>query len=314
MAQVWVALMEPVHERLQYLGLESGAPIILLPQGRLGLLPLHAAWREVDGQPRTFLDEYTVTYAASAYTLYTSQRRLQQPARQKDDLLLVVNPTKDLHFTPVEGEQVAARFPASTLKEVLKGTEATEEAVVAATIGKAYLHFSCHGEYDWQTPVQSHLKFARSEKFTLADIMRRLDLGASRLVVLSACETGLTDIRQTPDEFVGLPAGFMQAGAPAVLSTLWWVDDQSTSLLMDRFYQHHIQDNEPPAVALRKAQQWLRQATRRELDVYYSSYITRHMSADDAYKLQGPIVLGGDPDECPFAHPYYWAGFTCYGS
>lgn len=314
LAQVWADFMKPVYERLQSLGVAQGAPIILLPQGRLGLLPLHAAWREVNEQPRAFLDEYTVTYAASAYTLQVSQHRLQQSARQQNSLLMVVNPTRDLTFTPVEGVQVAARFPATTLKQALKETEATEKAVVTATKGKAYLHFSCHGFYNWQNPLESGLILADGERFTLSDIMRRLDLGASRLVVLSACETGLTDIRQTPDEFVGLSAGFMQAGAPAVISTLWAVNDQSTSLLMDRFYQHHIQDNDPPAVALRKAQQWLRQVTRHELGSYYFSYITRHMSAEDASKLHEVVTLEGDPDECPFAHPYHWAGFTYYGS
>lgn len=61
---------------------------------------------------------------------------------------------------------------------------------------------------------------------------------ACRLVTLSACETGITDIRQSPDEFLGLQAGLLQAGAPTVVSTLWPVDDLSTMLLMERFYQN----------------------------------------------------------------------------
>lgn len=55
-------------------------------------------------------------------------------------------------------------------------------------------------------------------------------LGRPRLVELTACETGLYDINRNPDEFVGLPATFMQLGAGGVLNTLWQVDDLATAL------------------------------------------------------------------------------------
>jgi CHAT domain-containing protein len=313
LTELWSGLMEPIYQRLQELNLPDEANVIIMPQGGLALLPLHAANGTVNGQPLAFGDAYTVTYAASGYALRTSQRRAQQPTRQQQSLLAVINPTQDLPYTSVEGDQVIASFSVTTPKTVLRETEATEAAVIAATAGKAYLHFSCHGFYNWQTPLESGLLLANKEILSLADILHRLDLGHSRLVVLSACETGMTDFRQTPDEFIGLPAAFLQAGAPGVVGTLWAVNDQSTSLLMDRFYQYHIQQRQPPATCLRLAQQWLRQATRQEIGDYYFSYITR-MSADDAFQLHGPIVEGGEPDECPFAHPYHWAGFVYYGA
>jgi CHAT domain-containing protein len=195
---------------------------------------------------------------------------------------------------------------------VLKETEATKRAVSGAAADKAYLHFSCHGFYHWRDPIQSGLLLAEDETLSVADIIQYLNLDASRLAVLSACETGITEFREAPDEYIGLPAGFLQAGVPGVVSTLWAVNDQSTSLLIDRFYQYHIQQQRPVAAALRLAQQWLRQATRQEIGNYYYSYITR-MGAADAYNLHGPMIEEGELDECPFAHPYYWAGFTYYG-
>ena len=59
-------------------------------------------------------------------------------------------------------------------------------------------------------------------------------LGHPRLVTLSACETGRYDTQRAPEEFVGLPATFMQLGATGVLATLWQADDLATALLMTR--------------------------------------------------------------------------------
>ncbi|OUL69376.1 hypothetical protein CA603_50910 [Paraburkholderia hospita] len=49
----------------------------------------------------------------------------------------------------------------------------------------------------------------------------------------------ITDVSKSPDEYLGLPAGFLQAGAPARVSSLWAVDDGSTALLTSRFHKNH---------------------------------------------------------------------------
>ncbi len=67
--RLWDVLMGPVHERLGKLGLGEGDQVLLMPHGGLGLLPLHAAWREVNGKKRAFLDDYTVVYTPSGTTL-----------------------------------------------------------------------------------------------------------------------------------------------------------------------------------------------------------------------------------------------------
>ncbi len=61
-----------------------------------------------------------------------------------------------------------------------------------------------------------------------------LDLSA-QLVVLSACETGLGKL-STGDELVGLQRAFLYAGTPAVVTTLWKVDDRASFVLMREFY------------------------------------------------------------------------------
>jgi CHAT domain-containing protein len=118
----------------------------------------------------------------------------------------------------------------------------------------------------------------------------------------------MTDTQESPDEFIGLPTGFLQAGATGVVSTLWAVSDKATSLLIKHFYRKHMNEGLPPDQALRSAQLWLRDATRQELGETYKS-ITR-MSQNEAYR---ELVMDGDPGEKPYANPYYWAAFTLTG-
>jgi len=312
---LWKLLLGPVHERLLDLGLCEGNPVVLMPQGGLGLLPLHAAWREADGEKRYFLDDYTVSYAPSGYALQISQRRIQEPRRQQCSLLAVVNPTADLTFAPLEGEAVAALFDPEA-RQVLVKEEASSDVVVAQTPGRSYLHFSCHGFYNWQDAMRSGLILAGGTALTLSEIIARLKLSATRLVTLSACETGLTDFRQSPDEYIGLPAGFLQAGTPAVLSTLWAVDDKSTTLLMEHFYRHHLLDGLQPATALRQAQRWLRDTTNAEKAAYFEAFLPESVGgtasniADALYKS----VILAQPSAREFTHPFYWAAFTYTGA
>lgn len=315
--QLWQFLIGPIHERLQTIGMPTGTSVILMPHSGLGFLPLHAAWREVDGLKRAFLDDYIVSYAPSAYSLSVSHSRLQRDERLKRSLLAVVNPTGDLDYTNIEGEAVAALFDAEA-KQILLENEATPSAIMQAASGLTYLHFAGHGLYDWQDIMKSGLVLADGATMTLSEIIISLTLDITRLVTLSACETGLTGIWQSFDEYVGLPAGFLQAGAPGVVSTLWAVDDLSTMLLMERFYEYHLQHGMEIAAALRQAQLWLRDVTAAELSERFSA---------ERQVLLGSIRMSTEvvsrefrrfamlnPDERPFAHPFYWAPFIFSGA
>jgi CHAT domain-containing protein/predicted LPLAT superfamily acyltransferase len=312
---LWEMLLGPIQQRLTTLGLAEGAPVLLMPQGGIGLLPLHAAWREVDGTQRAFLDDYTVSYAPSGYALTISQRRQREPHRQQRSLMAVINPMANLPFTSIEGEAVMALFDPAMRQHLIEDN-ATMDAVVQGASGRSYLHFACHGFYAWHNPMQSGLLLAGGRPLTLAEIIAKLDLRATRLVTLSACETGLTDIRQSPDEYLGLPAGFLQAGAPAVISTLWAVDDLSTMLLMEHFYQAHLHDHVPPAAALRQAQRWLRDLTADDLRQRFAAereaLLTTRMPGE-VVSTQYRRFAALDPDARPFAHPFYWAAFTFSG-
>jgi len=79
-----------------------------------------------------------------------------------------------------------------------------------------------------------------------------LDLRRTRLVVLSACDTGLGEVR-IGEGVLGLRRGFIQAGAQNLLITLWPIDDVSAVDLMRDFYSE-LKTNEKPARALWRVQ------------------------------------------------------------
>jgi CHAT domain-containing protein len=97
---------------------------------------------------------------------------------------------------------------------------------------------------------------------TLRDLLEQR-LTSARIAVLSACETSMsgTDL---PDEVVGLPTGLTEAGAAAVIGSLWWVPDVATTLVMSVFYQLWREEGRSPADALRRAQQWVRDSTNAD--------------------------------------------------
>jgi CHAT domain-containing protein len=84
-----------------------------------------------------------------------------------------------------------------------------------------------------------------------------LDLNAE-LVTLSACQTGLSKVF-AGDELVGLMRGFLYAGVPSLIVSLWAVNDRSSSEFMKLLYRR-LTDGGRKRAALREAQLALKEA------------------------------------------------------
>lgn len=139
--------------------------------------------------------------------------------------------------------------------------DANKETVTSPSLGThRVIHFATHALINNQHPELSGLVLSLVDKhgqprdgfLRMSDVFN-LRLPAE-LIVLSACQTGLgKEIRG--EGFIGLTRGFMYAGSPRVLTSLWQVDDKSTSELMTRFYQGLLGAKRlSPAAALREAQ------------------------------------------------------------
>ena len=92
--------------------------------------------------------------------------------------------------------------------------------------------------------------------FLTAQEIAAMDLRGTRLVVLSACESGLGDV-PVGQGVLGLRYAVMVAGAQALIMTMWPVQDKTTQLLMTEFYRNWSNDIHP-ALALQKAQKRIR--------------------------------------------------------
>jgi CHAT domain-containing protein len=179
--------------------------------------------------------------------------------------------------------------------------------------------------------LRSCLLLAEGERLELGEILARPALHGTRLVVLSACETAVSDVQHAPDQAIGLAGGFLRAGCAGVVASLWRVDDLTSAALMVRFYQNYMGAVGStgralrPAQALRAAELWLREATADEL-VKFGRGLREHASDEirntanvtRALRSLGNQIVLRFVAERPKSKPYngssVWAAFVAWGA
>jgi CHAT domain-containing protein len=232
----------------------------VVPHGVLHHVPFHALY---DGSEH-LIDRHDVVYGASAAVIRLCRERRRPPGTVRDLVLAV--PDQAAPSLAEEAQVLGALLPQA---DVFVGEEAT--AAVLARYGGAAgrVHIAAHGVFRGDNPLFSSLRLGDTW-LNLVDVFN-LSLG-SDLTTLSACETGLSSVIGG-DELFGLSQGFLYAGTPSLVVSLWRVNDPTTTVFMRRFYEGLLR-GEGKAAALRQA----------ALDV----------------KREHP-------------HPYYWAPFILMG-
>jgi CHAT domain-containing protein len=184
-------------------------------------------------------------------------------------------------LSPLSGAEQEAQWVAQRLGVTpLRGSMATEQVVRARLSGASLVHLATHGfAFSSDDHVrQSFLAFAPGDgqdgTLTVGEILddATLTLRAD-LVVLSACQTALGDLKQA-EGTVGLQRAFVAKGARALLVSLWSISDDATTLLMRRFYTHWLDDpgHQNKAEALRRAQADVRSDPRFEHPRYWAAF------------------------------------------
>ena len=172
-----------------------------------------------------------------------------------------------LKFVPKNQQKQAFDFEANI--NTAKSSELNEYKII---------HFATHGIMNSQNPELSGIVLSLFDQqnkpqngfLRLRDIYN-LNLSAE-LVVLSACQTGLgKEIKG--EGLIGLTRGFMYAGSPRVIVSLWSVDDAATAELMSKFYQKMLKEGLKPGAALRAAQLELLQQQKWQLPYYWGAFI-----------------------------------------
>jgi CHAT domain-containing protein len=220
--------------------------LVIVPHRALHYVPFHALF---DGA-RALIDRCEVLQAPSAAVL---QRCLGRPPRPLRRGLLLGVPDER---APKVRDEVLAIAPLLGEAQVLVGEEASLGALREGAARADVLHLACHGQFRYDNPLFSALRLG--DGWLTARDAYDLQLGGA-LVVLSACETGVSAIAPG-DELIGLARGFFAAGAPTMLVSLWTVDDSSTAELMLEFYGRML-GGARPAAALRAAQRAQRERT-----------------------------------------------------
>lgn len=188
-----------------------------------------------------------------------------------------------LDYSLQEANSITSAAPRGSWMKAVGFRASRATATSPALRQFSIVHFATHGLLNEKHPELSGIVLSLVDErgrpsdgfLSLRDIYR-LELPAD-LVVLSACRTGIG--KQVRGEgMIGLTRGFMYAGAPRVVVSLWRVEDEATAELMKRFYRHMLGKNRmPAAAALRRA------------------------------KIE--MAEGGGP----WGAPYYWAGFVLQG-
>lgn len=296
------ALLAPVWARLTVSVLEELVTLCIVPHGPLHRVPIQAL---PDPAGNDLLARGYDVIVAPSLSAWLEDALLPPPART--DAVLAYAP--DLVHAQTEAFAIARLLGVRPLV----GHQARRADFLAVAQRARVLHCSCHGTFDRHAPLRSALHLADG-RVTAADLLATGSLPMD-LVFLSACESGRSEV-EGADELMGLVRAFLLGGTCTVVVSLWRVDELSTRILAELFYEAYVDDQQPPARALRLAQLGVRTLTLTSLadrlarDGLMGETLDATLNRLVAMNASWPSA----DHQHPLAHPYFWAGFVVVGS
>jgi CHAT domain-containing protein len=230
--------------------------VVIVPDGPLNELPFAAL---VDARSGRYLVDLCETaFSPSAKEFLFATVKLATPARAPLRVLAAGSQTPGADRLPAaerELRDVARVYKGSTL---LAGSEASPARVTKLAPAFSIIHLAGHAQANAIQPALSFIQLApgpNDDGRLYAAPITRWSLPATRLVVLSACETGAGGVYRA-EGLVSLTRPFLAAGVPSIVATLWKIDDRAASSLMTHFHQAYAATGDA-AQALASAQRQL---------------------------------------------------------
>lgn len=279
--ELYDLLITPVLKHL-----DTKKAICLIPNKSLYRLPFSAL---VSPNGNYFLSEFLTFYSPSANVFLVGTEISNEKADKADEFLLSVgNPKFDRQEFEDLPDLAAAEDEARVISQYYKnpklllGREADKKSFQEAYKNADVIHFAGHYVVDESSPLLSSLILARAGESREENVLMNSELiggklSQTKLVVLSACETGVEGYFKG-EGFVGLSRSFLSSGVPIVVASQWKVDSDAAAVLMKDFHRYRREQKLPSLEALRQAQ------------------------LDMLNKNKGS-----------FQSPYYWAAFALFG-
>jgi CHAT domain-containing protein len=251
--------------------LEPDSKLVIIPDKRLHFLPFAALFDERRG--RFLVQSYEISVSPSVQLFAEAMSRYEAlRTRAAPTLLAVGNPSFDPHTYALpslpgaerEAARIADQYAGARL---LVGSHATRRAFLDAAATSNVIHFAGHGVVRPEAPLLSYLVLAADAGEPTGALYAKdlfgITLPRTRLAILSGCRTADGQLSDT-EGASSLARAFFAAGVPAVIASLWAVDDGETA---EFFAQYHrtLAHGADPTAALRRTQvQWLAKSDKEE--------------------------------------------------
>jgi CHAT domain-containing protein len=249
-------LLSPWMPRIQ-----PGERIVFAPDEVLDGVPFSCLKEIRTGRYLLEDHEVLITPSATLYVRTLAREKRGGSAPRSEPGLVLGNPSfdrtrfglSDLPSAEAEAQRVAGMYPGSQL--LLKNA-ATRKAFLEGAQHFSWIHFAGHAVINRDQPLFSMLVLAPASDGSDSGVLYGheiygLKLASTRLVVLSACDTG--NESGSDEGSTSIARAFLAAGVPTVVASLWATDDRASAELFARFHER-LRAGDDPAKALRFAQ------------------------------------------------------------
>jgi CHAT domain-containing protein/Tfp pilus assembly protein PilF len=285
--ELYELLIKPVEALL-----EKEKQICVVPDKALNYLPFNALVSPDTGS--YLISDYLVSFAPSTNTFLLSSDAARKRSNAIDERVLSVGDPRfnraafpELSYLPSSGKEAEEISRCYRLASCLVSENAIKTRVTSEMVKADVIHLASHYILDEYNPMLSKLLLTQkvkestmeeaSDGVLYAYDIYRTKLPLTRLVTLSACQTGVEQYYKG-EGMIGMSRTFLAASVPLVVASLWPVDSDSTAGLMISFHEYRKHGGMSSVQALRQAQ----------LDM-----------------IKSP--------QCRYASPHYWAPFITIG-